>query len=237
MMGPAHAASGLAAGALTLGVAATHLGIDRPLEQLAWVVACGGFAYLPDLDQKGSTAGSMWGPPTRWLSRVIGVLARRHRGGTHDVVVAPLAFGALAALAATHPWSALVVLALAIGLALHSVAQFIPGDTEKTALGNLVVSFAAAWWLTGQGVALPWLPVAVAGGVVVHVLGDSLTTDGVPVPFTTWLRKKPLTVGLRLFRAGRGPEPLLQYFVFPTLTVLGLVRHVEPVRELLTPLV
>lgn len=237
MMGPAHAASGLAAGALTLGVAATHLGIDRPLEQLAWVVAWGGFAYLPDLDQKGSTAGSMWGPPTRWLSRVIGALARGHRGGTHDVVVAPLVFGVLAALAATNRWSALAVLALAIGLALHSVAQLIPGGTEKTAVGNLALSLSAAWWLTAQGVVLPWLPVAVAGGVVVHVLGDALTTDGVPVPFTTWLRKRPATVGLRLFRAGRGPEPLLQYFVFPTLTVLGLVRYVGPVRDLLTPLV
>ena len=235
MMGPAHAASGLAAGALTLGLA-THVGVDAPLEQLAWVVGWGGFAYLPDLDQKGSTAGSMWGPPTRLLSRAIGALAVRHRGGTHDVVVAPLVFGVLAALAADHRWSALVVLALAIGLALHAVAQLVPGNAEKTALGNLLISGVGAWWLTEQGVVLPWLPVAVAGGVVVHIAGDALTTDGVPLPFTTWLRGRTRTVGLRLFDAGRGPEPLLQYLVFPALTLLGLVRHVGPVRELLAPL-
>jgi membrane-bound metal-dependent hydrolase YbcI (DUF457 family) len=225
-MGPAHAASGLAAGALTLGLA-TRCGIDRPLEQLAWVVAWGGFAYLPDLDQKGSTAGSMWGFPTRWLSRAIGFLARRHRGGTHDLVVAPVAFGVLAILAATNEWSALVVLALGIGLALHAVAQLIPGDAEKTALGNLALSFAGAWWLTDSGVTLPWLPIAVAGGVVVHVLGDALTTDGIPVPFTTWLRRRPKTVGLRLFDAGRGLEPALQYGVFPALTVFGLWQHLS----------
>jgi membrane-bound metal-dependent hydrolase YbcI (DUF457 family) len=236
MMGPAHAASGLAAGALTLG-AATRFGVDLPLEQLAWVVAWGGFAYLPDLDQRGSTAGSVWGPPTRLLSRAVGFLARRHRGGTHDVVVAPLAFGVLAALAAGHPWSALVVLALGIGLALHAIAQLIPGGTERTALGNLAISFLGAWWLTRHGIVLPWLPVAVAGGVVTHIAGDALTTDGVPVPFTTWLRKKPWTVGLRLFRAGRGPEPLLQFLVFPALTLLGLVQHVQPVRDVLAPLV
>jgi membrane-bound metal-dependent hydrolase YbcI (DUF457 family) len=235
VMGPAHAASGLAVGALTLGVA-TRFGIDVPLEQLAWVVAWGGFAYLPDLDQRGSTAGSMWGPPTRLLSRAIGALAVRHRGGTHDAVVAPVVFGVVAAVAAQHRWSALVVLALAIGLALHAVAQLIPGDTEKTALGNLVISAVAAWWLTAQGVVLPWLPVAVAGGVLVHVAGDALTTEGVPVPFTTWRRGRPWTVGLRLFDAGRGPEPLLQYALFPALTLLGIVRHVEPVRELLAPL-
>jgi membrane-bound metal-dependent hydrolase YbcI (DUF457 family) len=236
MMGPAHAASGLAAGALTLGVA-TRFGVEAPLEQLAWVVAWGGFAYLPDLDQRGSTAGSMWGLPTQLLSRAIGFLARRHRGGTHDVVVAPLAFGAVAAVAANWPWSALVVLALGVGLALHAVAQLVPGGTEKTALGNLALSFLGAWWLTRQGIVLPWLPVAVAGGVITHIAGDALTTEGVPVPFTTWLRRKPWTVGLRLFRAGRGPEPLLQFLVFPALTLLGLVRHVGPVRELLAPLV
>lgn len=233
-MGPAHAASGLAAGALTLGLA-TRCGIDRPLEQLAWVVAWGGFAYLPDLDQEGSTAGSMWGAPTRLLSRVIGVLARRHRGGTHDLLLAPLAFGALAALAATNPWSALAVLALGIGLALHAVAQLVPGEAEKTALGNLVLSFAAAWWLTASGVHLPWLPLAVAGGVLVHVLGDALTTDGIPVPFTTWLRRRPVTFGLRLFDAGRGPEPALQYGVFPALTVYGLWQHAGWVRQAAAP--
>ncbi|WP_432564975.1 metal-dependent hydrolase [Kineococcus sp. SYSU DK003] len=224
MMGPAHAASGLAAGALTLGVAA-RLGVDAPLEQLAWVLAWGGFAYLPDLDQKRSTAGSAWGPPTRWLAGVIGVLARRHRGGTHDVLVAPLAFGALAAAATLNRWTALVVLALAIGLALHAVAQLIPGDAEKTALGNLVLSFAGAWLLTDAGVRLPWLPVAVAGAVVVHIAGDALTTDGVPVPLTTWFRRRPLTVGLRLFDAGKGLEPALQYGVFPALTAYGLWQH------------
>lgn len=236
MMGPAHAASGLAAGALTLGVA-TRFGVEAPLEQLAWVVAWGGFAYLPDLDQRGSTAGSVWGPPTRLLSRAVGFLARRHRGGTHDVVVAPVVFGALAAVAADQPWSAFAVLALGIGLALHAIAQLIPGGAEKTALGNLALSLLGAWWLTRHGISLPWLPVAVAGGVLTHIAGDALTTDGVPVPFTTWLRRKPLTVGLRLFRAGRGPEPLLQFLVFPALTLLGLVRHVGPVRDLLAPLV
>jgi membrane-bound metal-dependent hydrolase YbcI (DUF457 family) len=235
MMGPAHAASGLAAGALTLGVATTF-GVDVPLEQLAWVVAWGGFAYLPDLDQKGSTAGSMWGPPTRLLSRGIGVLAVRHRGGTHDVVVAPIVFGLLAALAAQHRWSALVLLALAIGLALNAVAQLLPGSTARTALGNLVLSGVAAWWLTERGLVLPWLPIAVAGGVVVHIAGDALTTDGVPIPFTTWVRRRPATVGLRLFDAGHGPEPILQYLVFPALTLLGLVQHVRPVEDLLTPL-
>jgi membrane-bound metal-dependent hydrolase YbcI (DUF457 family) len=234
-MGPAHAASGLAAGALTLPLA-THFGVDTAVHQVAWVLAWGGCAYLPDLDQHGSTAGSMWGAPTRVLSRAIGFLAVRHRGGTHDLVVAPITFGGVAALASLSPWPALVVLALAIGLALRAAGGAVGWDGAKSAVLNVLASFGLAWWLTtsGNGV-IGWLPVAVAGGVVVHILGDALTTDGVPVPFQTWTRKHPRTVGLRLFDAGKGPEPLLRVLVFPVLTVVGLYLHTglgDPFRPL-----
>jgi membrane-bound metal-dependent hydrolase YbcI (DUF457 family) len=225
MMGPAHSASGLAVGALTLPQA-TVLGVHTLPGQLAWVIACGGFAYLPDLDQEGSTAGKMWGPPTQYLSAVIEHLAVRHRGGTHDIVVGTAAFTGVAVLAARWHWSALVLLALTIGLALHALAQVIPGAAEKTPLGNAAVSFAGAWWLTSSGHAtVTWLPAAVALGVVTHIAGDWLTTDGVPVPFTTWLSRKPVTVGLRAFDAGRGPEPLLRALVFPLAALAGLYLH------------
>jgi membrane-bound metal-dependent hydrolase YbcI (DUF457 family) len=227
MMGPAHAASGLAAGALTLPLAA-HVGVHDAIQQAAWVVALGGFAYLPDLDQKGSTAGSMWGPVTRVLSRVIGVLAVRHRGGTHDIVVAPLVFGGVAFAAAWSRWPSLVLLALAIGLAVQAISQVFPNQRKSTVLVNLAVSFGGAWWLTSSGYGtFGWLPFAVAGGVVVHIAGDWLTTDGVPVPFQTWLVKHPATCGLRAFDAGDQPEPILRYALFPALMVVGLYLNTD----------
>jgi len=222
-MGPAHTASGLAAGALTLPLAAAH-GADTALAQFAWVAAWGGAAYLPDLDQRGSTAGSLWGPLTQAVARVIGLAAGGHRKGTHDVLVAPLAFGLVAAAAAQARWSALVLLAVVVGLAFHGLVQRRLPRTAGPVV-NLAVSVAGALLLAGCGhQSVGWLPYAVGGGVLVHIAGDWLTTDGVPVPLTTWVGR-PRSFGLRAFDAGHGPEGLLRVVVFPALTLLGLVLH------------
>lgn len=61
----------------------------RTAAQTAWVLALGGASLLPDLDTTGSTAAHMWGPPTRLLGGTLGLLARGHRQGTHDLVLAP----------------------------------------------------------------------------------------------------------------------------------------------------
>ena len=107
MLGHSHATTGLAAGAALLPLAP----VAGTAEQLAWVAAWGGFALLPDLDQgglhwrralprlSGSTVATMWGPVTTALSTAVARIARGHRQGTHDVLLAPLVFGAVTALA------------------------------------------------------------------------------------------------------------------------------------------
>ena len=228
MLGHSHAMSGLAAGAATLPWAP----VGGLAEQVAWVAAWGGFALLPDLDQgglhwrramprlSGSTVARMWGPLTTTTAAVVSTLARGHRNGTHDVLLAPVVFGLLTVLATWHPWSSLFVMALGIGLALQACHVVIPGRVETTVVGNLVLSFAGAWWLTGTGTtALPWLPWAVAGGVVVHVVGDWLTVGGVPVPFT-WLRGRPRRVAASLFRTGATVEHWLAGTLAATALVL-----------------
>src|SRR3712207_6252691 len=136
MLGHTHALSGLATGAATLPWAP----VQGPVAQGAWVAAVGGFAMLPDLDHRGSTVSDMWGPATDVPSGAIGAVTGGHRWGTHDAVLAPLGFGALAMLAANAFWSSLLVLALAIGLALRALNFVIPGNTETTVIGNLVAS-------------------------------------------------------------------------------------------------
>lgn len=217
MLGHSHAMSGLAAGAALLPVAP----VTGVVEQVAWVAAWGGFALLPDLDQgglswrgpvprlSGSTVARMWGPVTTTLAAGVAVVARGHRNGTHDLLLAPVVAGLLASLAGRHPYSSLVLMALAVGLALQACHVVVPGRVERTVVGNLVISFAAAWWLTGTAdVALAWLPWAVAGGVVTHILGDWLTVGGVPVPLT-WLDGRPRRVAAGLFRTGAGVEGVL----------------------------
>jgi membrane-bound metal-dependent hydrolase YbcI (DUF457 family) len=178
MLGHSHALSGLAAGAATLPWAP----VQGTVAQVAWVAAAGGFAMLPDLDHSGSTVSDMWGPITDVPSGAVGRLAQGHRWGTHDAVLAPLAFGALALAAADAFWSSLLLLALAIGLALRALNFVIPGRAENTVVGNLILSWGSAWFLLQHSPAPGWLPWAVALGVLTHIAGDAITTAGVPVP-------------------------------------------------------
>ncbi|MGY1745401.1 metal-dependent hydrolase [Blastococcus sp. SYSU D00695] len=182
MLGHSHALSGLAVGAATLPWAP----VDGTVAQVAWVAAVGGFAMLPDLDAHGSTVSDMWGPVTDVPSGAIGRLAQGHRWGTHDAVLGPLAFGALAAAAAQAYWSSLLFLALAIGLALRALHFIIPGRAENTVIGNLVLSWAGAWFVLDHMPQPMWLPWAVGVGCLVHIAGDMITRQGVPVPLV-WL--------------------------------------------------
>jgi hypothetical protein len=228
VLGHSHALSGLAAGAATLPWAP----VEGPVAQVAWIAAAGGFAMLPDLDHSGSTVSDMWGPVTDVPSGAIGRLAQGHRWGTHDAVLAPAAFGALALAAANAFWSSLLLMALAIGLALRALHFVIPGRAENTVVGNLVLSWAGAWLLLEHMPQPAWLPWAVALGVLTHIAGDAITTQGVPVP-VVWLVKRcrlkltPLRTGTVLEKAVLAPGfvLVLLWFVYAN---TGVRQAVEP---------
>jgi membrane-bound metal-dependent hydrolase YbcI (DUF457 family) len=206
VLGHSHALSGLAAGAATLPWAP----VEGTVSQVAWIAAAGGMAMLPDLDHSGSTVSDMWGPVTDVPSGAIGRLAQGHRWGTHDAVLAPVAFGALALAAANAFWSSLLLMALAIGLALRALHFVIPGRAENTVVGNLVLSWGAAWLLLDHMPQPAWLPWAVALGVLTHIAGDAITKQGVPVPLI-WLVHRcrlaltPLRTGTVLEKAVLAP--------------------------------
>lgn len=221
MLGHTHALSGLAAGAATLPFAPVH----SAAQQTAWVATWGGFAMLPDLDQRGATIGRMWGPVTEILATVIDKISRGHRNGTHDAILSPIVFGGIAWLAGQHPWTSFAMLAFAIGLALHACNFVIPGRTENTVLGNLAMSGFGAWWITAAGHATaPWLPLAVAGGVLVHIAGDWLTVGGIPVPFT-WFDGHAERVAGRFFRTGAPVELYLAAPAFCGAALAALYRN------------
>ncbi|MGY1630425.1 metal-dependent hydrolase [Geodermatophilus sp. SYSU D01186] len=228
MLGHSHALSGLAAGAATLPWAP----VEGPVAQVAWIAAVGGMSMLPDLDHSGSTVSDMWGPVTDVPSGAIGRLAQGHRWGTHDAVLAPVAFGALALAAANAFWSSLLLMSLAVGLALRALHFVIPGRAENTVVGNLVLSWGAAWLLLEHMPQPAWLPWAVALGVLTHIAGDAITTQGVPVPLV-WLVRRcrlaltPLRTGTFLETAVLAPA-----FVVVTLWCLyantGVRTAVDP---------
>jgi membrane-bound metal-dependent hydrolase YbcI (DUF457 family) len=230
VLGHSHALSGLAAGAATLPWAPVQGGVA----QAAWVAAAGGFAMLPDLDQRGSTISRMWGPLTDLPSGVVGTVARGHRWGTHDAVLGPVAFGLLALAASGAYWSSLLVLALAIGLALRALHFVIPGRAENTVIGNLVLSWGSAWLLLEHSPSPGWLPWAVGLGVLAHIAGDFLTKEGVPVPLL-WVVRRSRLAPVHL-RTGATIEKTVLAPLFGVATLAFLYLNTDA-RGALDPLV
>lgn len=213
-MGYNHVSCGVIAGLVTLPVAPVH----GPAAQTAWVLAFGGASLLPDLDTTGSTAARMWGPPTQLLGAALGTIARGHRQGTHDLVLAPAVAGLLVLLASFHPLTLGIVLALTTGLALRGLSLSGAGRIGTTT--NVLISATTAWWLVTHGAQdVRALPLVIAGGVLVHILGDLPTREGVPVP-VAWLFGVHRRIGLDLFRVN---SPLEHFVVAPALSLLGLV--------------
>lgn len=209
MMGFNHVSCGLA----TLPLAP----LPTWSAQTAWVLACGGTALLPDLDSRQSTAARMWGPLTETLAVGIAVLARGHRWGTHDLVLAPLAAAAVTAAAATNPLTLGTLIALVTGLSLPGVA--FAGAGRVGGAVNLIISAAVAWWLVSHGAGYTLLlPVVVALGVVVHILGDLLTEEGIPLPIL-WLFGNRHRVAVRAFHTN---SPLERVLVAPALSLIGV---------------
>lgn len=213
MMGFNHVSCGLVAGLGTLPLAPVHTWST----QTAWVLACGGTALLPDLDSRQSTAARMWGPLTETLAGGISVLARGHRWGTHDLVMAPAAAAGLTLLAMTNPLSLGLLLALVTGLALRGLA--LAGAGRIGGAGNLIVSAGAAWWLVTAGAGrTQLLPAVIALGVVVHILGDLLTEEGVPLPIL-WVLGDRRRIAIKAFATNSLLERAL---VAPALSLLGV---------------
>lgn len=180
---------------------------DAPIaHKVAWTAACGGFALLPDLDMRNTTAARTWGFPTQILAVMVGKIARGHRNGTHDAVLAPFVFGSLTYFATLSMWSTLLILALSFALALKACSFAIPGRMENTVLGNLILSWGLAWFLLTEGSGAPiWLPVAVMIGVLAHIAGDALTPERVPVPMA-WISNPQSRIGIPLFTTGKWGE-------------------------------
>lgn len=224
MMGYSHVVSGSVVGLALLPVAP----VDGLAERVAWVLMWAGAALLPDLDSPGASASRMWGPASRVLSIGVSRVSGGHRWGTHDLVLGPLAFGALAAVGVLVQPAATIVVAVALGLAIHGLHV-----TRVLRVGpvlNALLSWIGAVWIVAYGwVEIGWwLPIAVAGGVAVAIAGDWLTNEGVPIPLL-WLRDRSMRWGLGAFRTGSLVESVL---VAPALTLTAVLLATGTVRVL-----
>ncbi|WP_157975699.1 metal-dependent hydrolase [Brachybacterium sp. YJGR34] len=222
MMGGHHAISGTAAWMALAGSASVmgHVtGADlldlEPAQVLAGAVVATGAALLPDIDHPSATISRSGGGITKALTRAVSSVAG-HRGATHTLLAA-VAFTALAVLASRLPMTVAVPL---LGEVLVAPVLLV---TVLCALGTRalkMVEGAVLPWAVGLGAGLlvallapeaaRWLPAAVAIGVLTHLIGDLLTTDGIPFPTWPLVVKPPTRLANGLWqRSGDIAVPLL----------------------------
>ena len=161
---------------------------------------------------------------------------------------------ALVAVATQVPPLAILpvlVVALIIGIAIRmTLGQ--AGVTVKTSAGristsrvfrnpfvNFAISVTAATALLANPAALWWAPIVIAIGVVTHILGDSITTEGAPRPkLTPWQKhtpgkdgKKDSEWGLRLFNTGTWPDLIIRFGLTATAAYFFLANLAPGVIE------
>ena len=149
----------------------------------------------PDADHGQASITHSLPPVTKWMAQGIGVVSGGHRHGTHSFIgVAVFALftylmsfwvtdieGRTAALGSGLIAVFLVAFATKTFGLHRSIGTGFVGDILGTAAGPWLVALGTA------GVATyyfderwSWLPLCMAVGTFIHVLGDGLTVQGVP---------------------------------------------------------
>ena len=193
-MGTSHAISGAAAwGIITMiGPSMGWAPID-PIGVITGAAVCAGAALLPDMDHPSSTVAAGL-PGGRIIAGTVGGLTGGHRKGMHSLVAVlgvMLAAIALSFITWTpEGWERQLALGPAIAAAVC------------IAVGTKCVHLAKSWgmsWLTGIASAAAmmwffpdefgWLPACIGVGYLAHLVGDTLTTGGVPWLWPIMIRR------------------------------------------------
>ena len=186
MMGASHAITGAAGWLVLTGPLAAAVGIHAdPQLQIIGALTTAGAALISDWDHPRATIAYALPPLTNVLAAGIRAIAGGHRQGTHSLL-AVVAFTALTAALTplritldgqTYAIGQGIVAAFLVAVAAKAL-RIIPtsGYISAWAIGLAVGALAAT---TAPGAW--WIPVSVALGVSLHIIGDGLTKEGVPL--------------------------------------------------------
>jgi len=174
MMGRHHVLTGVLAG---IGVALVATGTAEPAQSAVLVLACGGAAVLPDLDEPGSSAAHLAGPLTELVSWATGKLSGGHRHATHSLLGAA-AFAGVIALVVMFAGE----LGVAILAGLLAAFAWRVGGPPFMRHGVVLLAVAGGIGYLAYHYPLGYALVAAAGvGYLVHLVGDMATAGGVPL--------------------------------------------------------
>jgi len=169
----------------------SHTPILGPANLLIGTFTAAGFGLLPDIDEPGSTISRKLGVVSRAVSKVCKTLAGGHRKLTHTIFFLGAVFIGIYFATRTPLGSAIVV-----GCATALCLRLILPKSIGRSLGilNLIVPIAVAFAVYHYHYGGPWLAYAAVLGAAFHIIGDALTTEGVPIifPFSNYHVRMPI---------------------------------------------
>lgn len=205
-----------------------------PLSLVLASVIAGAFAIWPDIDHPGSTVSKKLGIIGAILSRFVRLFGG-HRGISHTwvfVAVNALAvgmfvhflpgivglFGGPAAFEVASEYGTRITLAVLLAVSALLITRLIlPGNTGKGNAGAVVAAVLVALVaLNPESKDFTWLPIAVAAGIFLHDVGDSLTTGGTKFFF-------PLPVKIALPLVGNTNSAIERLIAGPIFTFVNVL--------------
>jgi membrane-bound metal-dependent hydrolase YbcI (DUF457 family) len=155
-----------------------------PIAVVTGALVTAGAAMLPDADHHNATIAHSLPPLSNVMCAGIGKVSGGHRHGTHSIVgIAAFVFVAWLAGLWTMPMEpfgtiypgAGILSVLLVAFAAKAL-KIIPDRMRKSpwAVGLTMGGFITFFAPQEQG----WFPLAMGIGVIVHILGDMMTTEG-----------------------------------------------------------
>lgn len=201
MLGRSHLITGAAGFLGVVAPAAAAAGHAlSPAEIACGTLVASGAAMLPDLDHPRATVSRSLGPVSFVASRLISRLAGGHRNGTHSALAVALVAVCANGLILSNPGNLWVPFALSF-LCVALVCRVL-----LDAQNDLTSALCAAVVSAGLVAVTPdfsWLGIAVTTGYALHLAGDAITKEGVPLAWPlnrTRFRVAGITTGGRLER-------------------------------------
>ncbi|SDB93570.1 Membrane-bound metal-dependent hydrolase YbcI, DUF457 family [Raineyella antarctica] len=182
MLGRTHATSGVAL-ALAAVPALTGLGVLGNAWSIPLVAAAAaGGAMMPDFDHPSATIARSLGPISKGLASLVGHISGGHRQGTHSILGA-VVFTAITGLLM---WVGGLVAGLWCGFLFAVGFAALQLRFSKTSMVlHTLVSLAVGVVLVAITTSDLYVPLGLVTwsfgiGYVAHLLGDTLTREGVP---------------------------------------------------------
>lgn len=213
---------GLAIGS---GVGVLVCGVNT-VEWLVVGAAASGAALLPDFDTTDSTIASAFGFIGSWAANKIGSLAGGHRKATHSLLAVGLVF--LLFLGGDLLGVSAIFFGILLALGWRALSGFMWGLRRFYILVGVLggIYFAHVRLLNAWGLAL-----AVALGYAIHLLGDLLTSGGVPL-----LWPKPRREALPIFgNTGGIGESIFGIGLFIVTVIGGFIWYGHHIPSVVTP--